>query len=62
MIACQSGALADAYATSFCNMVKTNDMVYQITEKAVQVKDILSAVIIKDDQVGIGGSIEIKLL
>ena len=27
MIACRSGALADAYATAFCNEVKSKDMV-----------------------------------
>jgi len=62
MIACRSGAQADAYATSFCNEVKNSDQVQQVTEKALQKPDIMSVVIIASDKVGLGGSIEIKLM
>ena len=61
MIACRSGALADAYATAFCNEVKSINMVQRVTEMALTKRDILSVVIIKDDKVGIGGKIEIKI-
>jgi ApbE superfamily uncharacterized protein (UPF0280 family) len=61
MIACRSGALADAYATAFCNEVKSKDMVQEVTEMALQKSDILSVIIIKDDKVGIGGKLEIKI-
>jgi len=61
MIACRSGALADAYATAFCNEVKSINMVQRVTEMALKKRDILSVVIIKDDKVGIGGKIEIKI-
>jgi len=61
MIACRSGALADAYATSFCNEVKSKKMVQAVTEKALQKTDILSVVIIKDDKAGIGGKLEIRI-
>jgi uncharacterized protein len=59
MIACRSGALADAYATAFCNEVKDRNMVHRVTEMALMKSDILSVVIIKDDIVGIGGKLEI---
>jgi len=61
-IACRSGALADACATAFCNEVKNSDQVQQVTEKALQKPDIMSVVIIAGDKVGLGGSIEIKLM
>ena len=62
MIACHDGALADAYATAFCNRVKSSEMVYEITEQALKVPEILSVVIISADKVGLGGSIEIKVV
>jgi hypothetical protein len=36
--------------------------VQQVTEKALQKPDIMSVVIIASDKVGLGGSIEIKLM
>jgi ApbE superfamily uncharacterized protein (UPF0280 family) len=60
MIACSSGSLADAYATAFCNEVKSKNMVQEVTEMALKKCEILSVVIIKDDMVGIGGKLEIK--
>ncbi len=60
-IACRSGALADAYATAFCNEVKNKDMVPEITEKVLQKPDIISVVIIMDDKVGLGGKLTVNL-
>ncbi len=60
-IACHSGALADAYATAFCNEVKSNDMVLGVTEKALKKPEILSVIIIMDDKVGLGGTLQIKI-
>jgi len=62
MIACRSGAMADAYATAFCNKVKNKEMINSITELALKNPDILSVVIIKDDIVGLGGILEVKVL
>jgi ApbE superfamily uncharacterized protein (UPF0280 family) len=62
VIACSSGALADAYATAGCNEVKDPAMVPGVTEMMIQKTDVLSVVIIKDDKVGIGGSIELTVL
>ncbi|MDZ7635646.1 MAG: UPF0280 family protein [Bacteroidales bacterium] len=62
MIACRSGALADAYATVFGNEVKSEGTVYEVTEKALGQSQILSVVIIAGDKLGIGGQIEIRIV
>lgn len=62
MIACSSGALADAFATACCNEVKGLEMVIGVTEMMLQKPDVISVVIIKDDKVGIGGNIEVTVL
>jgi hypothetical protein len=62
VIACQSGALADAYATAFCNRVSSVGLIDELTEKALKTPEILSVVIIKDDKAGIGGRMEVKIL
>jgi len=61
MIACRSGALADAYATAFCNEVKKAEMVNEVTERALRIPEINSVVIIAGEKVGLGGSIEVKI-
>ena len=61
VIACRSGALADAYATAFCNKVKNIASVQSVTEMALQKPDILSVVIFKDEIVGMGGKLEIRI-
>ncbi len=58
MIACRSGALADAYATAFCNMTINSGIISSLAEKALGIPEIMSVVIIKDDIVGLGGSLE----
>ncbi len=61
-IACRSGALADAYATAFCNEVKNAEMVHEVTENALQKADIISVIIIAGDKVGLGGNIEVGIV
>jgi ApbE superfamily uncharacterized protein (UPF0280 family) len=61
VIACRSGALADAYATACCNSVKSSDLVQEVTERYLQKTDVLSVIIIKDDKVAMGGEIEITV-
>ena len=61
MIACRSGAQADAYATAFCNEVKNRDQVQQVTEMALKKPEIMSVVIIAGDKAGLGGSIEMDM-
>lgn len=62
VIACRSGALADAYATAFCNRVTSIGMIDETAETALKMPEILSVVIIMDEKAGIGGCIEIKIL
>jgi len=62
MIACTSGALADAYATAWCNEVKNAEMVLEVTEKALCEPQIISVVIIAGERLGIGGQIEIRIV
>lgn len=59
VIACRSGALADAFATAFCNRVKDSENLQEISEMALDIPEIKSIVIIKDDKVAIGGNFEI---
>ena len=60
MVACRNGALADAYATAFCNMVKSGRMIGKITNRAVEIPAIMSVVIITGEKVGLGGSLRIE--
>ncbi|HLN54753.1 MAG TPA: UPF0280 family protein [Bacteroidales bacterium] len=61
-IACKSGALADAYATACCNTVKNSGMVGDVAREFIRKQGVLSAVIIQDDKVGIGGEIDVTVL
>jgi hypothetical protein len=47
---------------AFCSKVMSADNITGVTEYAIQKEDILSVVIIKDDKVGVGGAIEVRLL
>jgi hypothetical protein len=62
VIASRSGAQADAYATACCNEVKSASLVSEVAQLFLQKPDIISVVIIKDDKVGIGGNLEVKIL
>lgn len=62
VIACKTGALADAYATACCNAVKSAEVVEEVTSQFLEKPGVLSVVIIKDDKVGIGGSLEVTVL
>ena len=62
VIASRSGAQADAYATACCNEVKNALSVSEVAQLFLQKPDIISVVIIKDDKVGIGGNLEVKIL
>jgi ApbE superfamily uncharacterized protein (UPF0280 family) len=58
----QIRALADAFATAGCNEVKGLEMVSTVTELMLRKPDVISVVVIKDDIVGIGGTIEVTML
>ena len=62
MIICKNTALADAFATGFGNLVKTPEDVQNVINQTEQFPEILSAVIICRDKIGIRGKFEMKLL
>lgn len=61
MIICKECALADAYATAFANTIQESGDIPTCVEKLEKEKDILSAICIKDDKVGICGKFKLKL-
>jgi ApbE superfamily uncharacterized protein (UPF0280 family) len=62
VIACRDTALADAYATGIANKIQTPDDVEPVLEKLKNEKEILSAVIIYQDKMGIRGVFELEVL
>lgn len=62
MIVCRNTALADAFATTFGNMVKTQQDIQETIQKTQQFPEILSAVIICQDKIGIRGKFEMKFI
>jgi ApbE superfamily uncharacterized protein (UPF0280 family) len=62
MIVCRNAALADALATTFGNLVQVPENVQPVIQLTEQFPEILSAVIICRDKIGIRGQFEMKLL
>jgi len=62
MFICKNTALADAFATGFGNLVKTPEDVPKVIDQTAQFPEILSAVIICRDKIGIRGKFEMKLI
>jgi len=62
MIICRNTALADAFATGFGNLVQVPEDVQRVTQQTEQFPEILSAVIICHDKIGIRGQFEMKLV
>ena len=62
MIVCRNTALADAFATGFGNMVKVPEDVQSVIDQTAEFPEILSAVIICQDKMGIRGKFEMKLI
>jgi ApbE superfamily uncharacterized protein (UPF0280 family) len=62
VIANHSGARADACATAFCNEVKDQRLIHEVTERALANPETEAVVIIAGEKVGLGGRIEIKLI
>ncbi|AEV29681.1 hypothetical protein SpiGrapes_1887 [Sphaerochaeta pleomorpha str. Grapes] len=60
MVACFDAALADAYATAFCNRVKTPRDVQEICNEMNQLPDIISAVVLLDDKLALCGQLEVR--
>jgi len=62
MIVCKNTALADAFATGFGNVVKVPEDVQTAISQTEQFPEIISAVIICRDKIGIRGKFEMKLV
>jgi len=62
MIVCRNTALADALATTFGNLVQVPEDVQPVTQQTERFPEILSAVIICRDKIGIRGQFEMKLI
>lgn len=62
MIACRNTALADAFATAIGNRVKSPEDVQKAINQTELFAEILSAVIICGDKIGIRGKFEMKLI
>ncbi len=61
MIICKDVLLADCYATAFGNTVQTAVDVDRCLERIARIDDIISAMVIKDDKMGVIGQFEIKI-
>ena len=55
MIVCKDALLADGYATVFANQIQTSNDINPVLELIGREKDILSALLVKDDKMGIIG-------
>jgi len=60
MVACRDGALADAYATTFCNMVKEKIDVERVTQMMNDKVEILSALVLLDTKLALCGQLEVR--
>lgn len=61
MIICKDVLLADGYATKFANFVRKPEDINPVLEKIGKIEEILSAMIIKGDKMGVIGKFEMKL-
>ena len=62
MICCKEAALADALTTGFGNRIKKAADVENVLNRTEHVPEILAAVLVCDDQIGIRGEFELKIL
>ncbi|MGQ7869736.1 UPF0280 family protein [Sunxiuqinia sp. sy24] len=62
MIACKETALADAFATSIGNLIKKPTDVEKVLKRTERFEEIISAVLICEDQIGIRGEFELNIL
>jgi ApbE superfamily uncharacterized protein (UPF0280 family) len=61
MIVCKDASLADGYATTFANQIQTADDINPVLEKIEREKDILSALLVKGDKMGVVGKFELLI-
>lgn len=60
MVACKDAALADGYATSYCNKVETEDDVQVICNEMNAQGQILSALVLLDTKLALCGQLEVR--
>lgn len=61
MIVCRDALLADTYATAFANQVTVPEDIAPCLEKIRECPEVLSALVIKDDRMGVCGRFGLKL-
>ncbi len=62
MIVCKETALADALTTGFGNRIKKPADVEKVLNRTEHVPEILAAVLVCEDQIGVRGEFELKIL
>lgn len=62
MVACKNTALADAWATSLGNRVKSSEDIDKVLKFSARIEEILSVVIICEGKLGIRGEFEMKII
>ncbi|MEA1986898.1 MAG: UPF0280 family protein [Candidatus Marinimicrobia bacterium] len=60
MIACKNSALADSFATKFCNAIKSVDDIDSVLKLTKEYSDIISAVIIYGEKIGVRGKFDVE--
>ncbi len=60
MVACHDAALADAYATAFCNRVRQDSDVREVTDEMNGIEEILSALVLLDTKLALCGQLEVR--
>lgn len=60
MIICQNVLLADSYATAFANFIRKPEDIDPVLEKIGKIEEIIAAMVIKDDKMGVIGKFELK--
>lgn len=61
MIICRNTLLADTYATAFANLIQTAEDINPCLVKIGETKDIIAAMVIKNDKLGVCGKFELKI-
>lgn len=61
MIVCKDALLADSYATAYANQIQVPSDIDRLLENIAYKKDILSALLVKNNKMGIIGKFEMKL-
>jgi len=59
MVACNDAALADAYATAYCNRVTRKEDVRKVCEALTQEEEVLSSVVVFEDMLAVGGCLKV---